>query len=257
MIIQGGFMREIWTEFTRYNTEYRISSFGKIMRKEDDGYKEIPTFIDDSGQRVAIFRRINGNGLRTAELVAMLVAKYFVPNPHNYKHISFTDDDPLNCKANNLRWIRQTDKQKAQYRSFRKMVNQYTQEGKYIRNHTSLSDAADFMRDNGEAPKASAPAISNACKTGKPLYGYQWRFESAIKKGLDISPYHEKEKPVYQMYDKKTFICLKEFKNLREAADYLGKETSDIQANIDNCCKGKRPTAYGYIWKLSEKGVKK
>jgi len=57
-----------------------------------------------------------------------------------------------------------------------------------------------------------------------------------------------------RMRDKKSIpICMcnkngeliKEFNSIKEAADYIGKDTG----NICQCCKGKLKTAYGFVWK--------
>lgn len=52
-------------------------------------------------------------------------------------------------------------------------------------------------------------------------------------------------KPVV-MYDKQG-NKLKEFKSLLDAERYLNKPKGNSQ--ISRCCKGKRKSAYGYIWK--------
>src|SRR5450755_3186253 len=41
--------------------------------------------------------------------VHTVVAKYFVPNPNNYKYIVFIDKNVQNVKANNLAWSTNPD----------------------------------------------------------------------------------------------------------------------------------------------------
>jgi hypothetical protein len=45
-----------------------------------------------------------GNGKYINKKIHRLVAKYFVPNPHNYKEVNHKDEDKTNNCASNLEW---------------------------------------------------------------------------------------------------------------------------------------------------------
>lgn len=80
--------------FKIINSEYKISSTGKLYR---NGKERKPYFSCKGTYIVTI-------GAKRFAL-ASLVAKYFVPNPDNFRNIGFYDRDNNNCKADNLYWM--------------------------------------------------------------------------------------------------------------------------------------------------------
>lgn len=53
----------------------------------------------------SIVKLTNDNGISQELRVDYLVAKAFVPNPHNYKNIKHIDGDLKNNQACNLEWV--------------------------------------------------------------------------------------------------------------------------------------------------------
>lgn len=207
--------------------------------------------VNNYGQK--IIRLISESGKEKTETVGQLVAKHFIPNPNNYAHIDFLDGDPLNCRADNLKWVKITSRQVKQYDAVKKRVNRYSLNGKYIDSFNSVTEAASVLHEEIKNYSESymMTAISSSCKTNKPFSCYQWRFASAGD-NADIERYVP-DYIIYQL-DKKTKEVINKFTSIKEIADFLGKSAVEISANIRNCCFGNRPTAYGYIW-IKKDGV--
>lgn len=88
----------------------------------------------------------------------------------------------------------------------------------------------------------------NLCinKGQKSAGGYLWGIF-----GENMTPYidnaYDKAKiPVIQ-YDKTTLVKINTFNSIREAANIVNIE----ETNISRCCSGKRKSAGGYIWKYA------
>ena len=202
------------------------------------------------GHKTVILYGKDGFNKSTTEKIALLVAKYFVPNPHNYSYIDFLDGNPANCRADNIVWVELTQKQIKQYQYKQKRVNRYDLKGKYIDTFEGLKKAAFLISEdkkNIKEIKRNTSGISTACKHRKKYGGYQWRYADDIEIGIDIEPYKTKERLLYQ-FDKDTKELIRKFETIEDVAEYLGKQASAIQANIYNCCYGNRPTAYGFYW---------
>ena len=257
--------KEKWTDLKGYDETvitldktystpmYRISSFGRIMSNYGQGCREITIQVNNHGQKMVMLTDRDG-GKVTTELVGLLVASHFVPNPNGYTHIKYKDGDPGNCRADNIEWVSLTDKQREQYKKYQKKVNRYALDGTYLDSFESIKDAAAFL---GEVnPVASLgyylSAVSSACKSHKKFNNFQWRYDKECPAGKRVKEYREDIKVYYQI-DKKTYSVLAKFTEMKDIADFLGKDIKSVQANINNCCHGRRPTAYGYIWAFETK----
>ena len=78
--------------------KYRVSDTGKVysmlgfeikQRKNPKGY---------------LYFSAGKDGQRKQYRTHRIVAKLFVPNPHNYPEVDHKDGNPSNASANNLRW---------------------------------------------------------------------------------------------------------------------------------------------------------
>jgi hypothetical protein len=221
---------------------YRISSFGRIMSDHGQGYKQMTTQVSNYGQSIIMLTGKDSSGKATVEMVGLLVARHFVPNPHGYSHIEFKDGNPLNCRADNIIWTNLTEKQRAQYKSFCKRVNRYSPEGVFLDTYESIVEAAEKMNGNNSS-------IANACKKYTKAYNCFWRFANEFPEGENIEIIEPWKQSYFQL-DKKTQEIIRRFESIQAIAVFLEKEAAAIQANINNCCKGKRPSAYGYSWKF-------
>lgn len=125
-----------------------------------------------------------------------------------------------------------------------KSINQYDLEGNFIRSWSSIKEA-------GETLHIGRPTISNCLKGRlKSAGGFIWAYseQDFLNKKyetLNKKSNGGKEVPILQYDLNGNFI--KEWSGMREAKRVLG-----IKGNITQCCKGKRKTASGYIWKYKE-----
>ena len=53
-------------------------------------------------------------------------------------------------------------------------------------------------------------------------------------------------------YDKTTLTLIKIFDSLGEAAQAIGKDPKTCRGHISEAARGKRKTAYGFVWKIIE-----
>lgn len=231
---------ERWKDIEGYDNLYRISSLGRIMSDHGNGYRRMKPNANNHGQ---VFIMLSEKGeMPRSEMLCMLVARAFVDNPNNYKHIRFKDGNPLNCRADNLEWIRLTENQENQYAQRRRLVNQYSLDGEYLRTFESSNMAASEYGTTDSA-------ISNACNKHKVTKNFQWRYADEADGTNPIEPAPKKLRPIQQI-SIETGEVIADFENATAATAAIGGNATS--ANIVNCCMGKRKTAYGFKWKYIE-----
>ena len=106
-------MEEIWKDVVEYEGLYQVSNFGKI--KSLDRIDCVGRKI--KGKILSAFTLKNGylvvhlckNGVKKTQLVHVLVAKAFIPNPQNLPEVGHKDENSKNCFANNLEWTTHAD----------------------------------------------------------------------------------------------------------------------------------------------------
>lgn len=182
-----------------------------IFRKggtDKDGYKKIGLY--KNGEKLNWFQ------------VHRLVALTFLENPNNLpevNHINEIKDDNRVC---NLEWCDRT--YNANYGTIKKRIGKSSKGRKTFlgKHHTE-----ETKRKLSEAHK------------GKHLSEEQKRKLSESRKGKN----NPKAKPILMFTKDGEFI--RRFDCIRDALRYLGKSGG---SNISACAKGKKPTAYDYIW---------
>lgn len=139
-----------------YYTKERIKSAGK----DKDGYLQVDLFLDKKRKMYKIHR---------------LVAKAFIPNPHNLPNINHKDEDKTNNIVSNLEWCTQeyninygnANKKRAVSCSFE--VEQFTMDGVKVAEYKSGREAA-------KAVGAQPADISRNITGRKPsCKGFIWR----------------------------------------------------------------------------------
>ena len=173
---------EIWKTIDGYDGLYMVSNYGRI--------KSFKTYRKHDGERLLTPCNKGGYyqvGLRKDEKrkwigVHRLVAKAFIPNPNNYPCVNHKDENPLNNHVDNLEWCtvlyNNTYGNRIQKVTSKtgKIVLQYSLDGEFIREYSSISEAS-------RQTKTDASAICHCCK-GKYNYhqtnGYVWKYKSEV-----------------------------------------------------------------------------
>lgn len=126
-------------------------------------------------------------------------------------------------------------------------VNKYTRDGKYLETFVTAREAAISLGKKGTS------VISGCCRGIRPTaYGYQWRFSDGGNE--DIEPYIDRHFEMAWQANR-TPVC--QFtKNGVYLASYdsvilATKATAVVGSNIVACCKGRRKTAGGFVWKCA------
>lgn len=90
---------EIWRDIEGFEGLYQVSNKGRVRNRF--GRIIAQETIKGGYLRVHLWK----NGLSYHKLVSVLVAKAFIPNPHNYPQVNHIDEfDKTNNSVENLEW---------------------------------------------------------------------------------------------------------------------------------------------------------
>ena len=106
---------EEWREIEGYYGQYLVSNMGRVKSLKGSKERLLQTFANNKGYpRVALCYR----GQDKRFLVSRLVAKAFCgnPDPINATTVDHIDGDPMNNRADNLRWMSLSDNIKEAFR---------------------------------------------------------------------------------------------------------------------------------------------
>lgn len=159
---------------------YSIYDDGRVWSEKQQKFLSIS--LDEKGyQKASLW--VN-NKVKTIK-IHRLVAKYFIPNPYNYKEVNHKDEDKTNNHVENLEWCDRKYNVNYGHRSKKtsqsllnnrqsKRVLQYDKNGNFIKEYPSLYEAA---RQLGKDSTHGEQNIS-MCARGKTktAYGYVWKF---------------------------------------------------------------------------------
>lgn len=110
-------MKEIWKDIEGYEGLYQASNLGRVRSLshdvlcKDGSVKhfcgKVLSFVQTRGGYLSIF--LCKDGCPKSYRVNRVVAKLFVPNPHNKPHVDHIDGCRTNNCATNLRWVTHTE----------------------------------------------------------------------------------------------------------------------------------------------------
>ena len=118
-------------------------------------------------------------------------------------------------------------------------IDPITLEIKYTFN--SVQDAADAMHVNRSAITMALTGRHKSCAN------YYWKYADEEKVFPAVMP--KQWKTAVQQINRITGEVIQEFSSAADAAEALGKDRKNGGSQISAVCSGRKPTAYGYIWK--------
>lgn len=177
---------EVWKDIQGYEGIYQVSNMGRVKRLVGYQCKKERILcgrLDKDGYRCVVLHK---DGKEKNNKLHRMVAKAFIPNPENKNTVNHIDCNKDNNVVENLEWA--TDKEQMAhakknnrlvYTEFQKKqtqlalnkpVRQYTKDGEFVMEYSSMGHAAESMG-------GSRTNIHHACYgEQKTAYGFVWKF---------------------------------------------------------------------------------
>lgn len=197
-------MKEEWRDIDGYEGYYQVSNLGRVRRLErlvdhwrKNGHLRIqpatilkPNIGKNGRKTVSLCK----SGATKRYLIARLVAKAFIDNPHNLPCVNHKDENPANDCIDNLEWC--SYKYNTNYGTCKERIakanglkiEQYTLDGKYV---TTFDSVADAGRALGKKPSAIAVVARGGgywsrgkFYKAKQAYGYIWKYVQLKEEGV-------------------------------------------------------------------------
>ena len=191
--------KEIWKDIEGFEGRYQVSNLGNVksLNYGNHGYaKNLVPKVNNQGYKWV--ELIKGE-TKKCLLIHRLVALAFVSNPNNYPIINHKDENPLNCKAENLEWCtvgynnkysrdRHPERFIKQIKRKRKKnkARVYTKRGAYkpknifIAQLTMNKNIIRIWNDYAEIRRVlnyNGTSLKECCEgKRKTAYGYKWEF---------------------------------------------------------------------------------
>ena len=115
---------EVWKIIPgdEFESKYSISNYGRVIsrRRNPNGKLMIPIKSNFGALKVTITgkKQDGTRKYRTKNIyIKMMVAKMFIPNPNEWKHVISRDGDKNNCVVDNLYWSRDLTRKSPQFHS--------------------------------------------------------------------------------------------------------------------------------------------
>ena len=176
-------MREIWKPVVGHEGWFEVSNAGVVRRLENKAKAGTGNYFRPA--RIIKARKNNNgyfvidlwaNGSRVQKLVHRLVAEAFVPNPCGLPEVNHKDENPENCRAENLEWC--TRKYNMNYGTVGKRigiangkpVTQYSKDGTLVCTYSSILEA---QRVTGISQGSIGHCLHGRRKTAG---GYVWQY---------------------------------------------------------------------------------
>lgn len=156
--------QEIWKDVIGYEGLYQVSNLGRLKSK----YR----ILKQSGKRYWKVC-LSKNNIHYRLDVHRLVAKAFIPNPHNYIEINHIDGNKHNNNVNNLEWTTRSENLKHAFRIGLKKASSCKKiakmkNGKELERYKSIIQASRINNI-----KYSTLLI--LVKTNKKYNGFSWK----------------------------------------------------------------------------------
>ena len=206
---------EVWKDIDDYEGLYQVSNLGRIKRIYP--YEHLISNSKNSkGYYTVGFTK---NNLRKNKMVHRLVAKAFILNPDNKKEVDHINTNRTDNRVENLKWV--THKENCN-NPISKINYSNTRKGKTVYVYTNEQRKAVSERMKGFKHSENSKLLMSYNRKG-----------SKNSRALKVIQYSLNNE------------FIKEWEYIKQASEELGV----CYSSIINCCKGKRKTAGGFIWK--------
>jgi hypothetical protein len=231
---------EIWKDIP-YSKNHIISNMGRLYNKSTKKYVK--------GSNDGRYMRISFERNKSNYAIHRLVAEVFVENPENKPYVNHKDSDTYNNNVSNLEWVTQSENMihslNSGFNPFALKIIQYDINGKEIRKWNSLNQIEKELN-------ICHGTISVYCNKKQLVNNeFIFRFENQPLNINELSEYMKDRKIIHKdgrikitQYDKNN-KKLKDWNSISDASRALSIDASDI----GRCCKNKKKTCGGYIWK--------
>lgn len=230
-------MVEQWKPIEGYEGLYEISSYGNVLSNHGKTSKILAHRKDKYGY---VQYNLCKNGIVTNVKAHRLVAQAFIPNPDNLDTVNHKDENPGNNHVDNLEWM--TRGQNTVYG---------TAVARRKKIMTEKSGVKMIARKDGEELRFDS--VSECVRVLGLNRGSVYDVVDGIiktTKGWSLERMSSKAEPNHKPKGKAVKAIRiedgteKVFDTVRQAARIVGGK----QSNITICLKGRRKSAYGYLW---------
>ena len=173
---------ERWADVANYEGLYQVSDYGRVRNSKRIGSQGSQRIL-----KVKIAKNgycsvgLSCNGIVKWFRLNRLVAKHFIPNPHNKTDVNHNDENKNNNYYKNLTWM--TSEENCNYGSRNTKISEKTRVGvcqfdtnmNFVQKWSSLTQAAKSLN-------LPVSHISQVCKGHrKTCGGYVWKYNREVK----------------------------------------------------------------------------
>lgn len=249
-------VKEIWKPIKGYEGCYEVSNLGNVKSIDrwviyKNGIKHYhkgkmlkPTTSHSGYLKVILYKNRKPKNRK----VHRLVVEAFIPNSNNLPEVNHKDENKLNNKIDNLERCTREYNNNYGTRNMRvaisqsKQVYQYDLKGNLIKIWNSIMEIERNLNYNNSN-------ISACClKKIKTAYNYVWSYKPIHN--FIAEDYKTKVRGNAILQLDKNGNLIKEWSNM-----YTAGQNGFSIPHISQCCKGKRKTHKGCIWKLKEEST--
>lgn len=245
-------MKEVWKDvfLDGEQTGYQVSNTGRIRyslykNSKKDGFVK-PRPSKNGYLRVCI--RLNGK--KVERYIHRLVAECFLENEQNKPYVNHIDGDKTNNKVENLEWVTAFENMKHCFDNelcqTAKPVILYTLDGKFFGEFVSVSEALRVVAPQLKSTFGiDAKLLDVDNLEPRQAHGFQWRLRDGDNRPIsDIRALCKRQRDkIVQLTLDGAFV--KYFDYPTEACRELGVSNNGF---INQVCKNKRKSAYGFKW---------
>lgn len=250
---------EVWRRITNWDKYdagyYEISNLGRVRRagyRENSGRYKAPRIINGVSSPNGLLRVSLSNGAGGLRIfyIHKLVAMHFIPNPKNYRRVTHLDNNPINNRADNLKWCGPADiptvfgsGNNPEHKSI--PVRQYSPYGELVKEYKSAVVA-------GKELGIYSGSIYQSCnrRFKSPFsHGFAWRYVTDDEL-YDLSV----EERFNRLCGRVVLQYTRDgvFVKRHPTLSFAKAEIGDQYRGVYSCCVHRCKTYKGYIWQYAD-----